>query len=95
MSPANCCEKACTVVSYSEFFSGDFSILSSITSLPEFFHVFLHLFVWSTVYKWISAARKTSWFLGLTEKEVKVESSLCEGTVTTFCHPCRDGEKFL
>lgn len=74
---------------------GDFSVLSSITSLPEFFLVILYSFVWSTVNKCVSAARKASWFLDLTEKELKVESFLCEGTVIMFYYPCRDGEKFL
>lgn len=75
--------------------SGDFNVRSSITSLPEFFLVILHPFVWSTVNKYVSAARKASWFFDLTKKELKVESFLCEGMVIMFYYPCRDGKKFL
>lgn len=75
--------------------SGDFGVLFSITSLPAFFLVILHPFVWSTLNKCVSAARKASWFSDLTGKELKVESFLCERTVIMFYYPCRDGEKFL
>lgn len=38
--------------------SGDFIVLSRITNLPDFFHFILHPFVWSTVNRFVSAARK-------------------------------------